>query len=193
MKSEHSLSTDRAKIVRGRLRDVWTSVVTLPGWNECGQCLRVYGLFLACVIPLGVLSGFFEPGFANLSRRTLILLPLYLALRPALVEELVFRTLLLPRNIEGASKSRLAFIGLPSLALFVASHPLHGWLTRPAAMALFTDPIFLLCAALLGVTCTLAYWITRSIWPPVVLHWISVLVWILFLGGQGLVGTAMQQ
>ena len=41
-------------------------------------------------------------------------------------------------------------------------------------------------ATLLGATCTAAYLISRSIWPPVVLHWLTVLAWIWLLGGRAL-------
>jgi predicted Abi (CAAX) family protease len=34
--------------------------------------------------------------------------------------------------------------------------------------------------------------VSRSLWPPVLLHWSAVLIWITLLGGQGLVGTPAQ-
>jgi CubicO group peptidase (beta-lactamase class C family) len=39
------------------------------------------------------------------------------------------------------------------------------------------------------VACTVTYWISRSLWPPVLLHWSTVLIWITLLGGQGLAGS----
>jgi predicted Abi (CAAX) family protease len=118
----------------------------------------------------------------------MVMLPLSILLRPAILEEILFRALLLPRNIRQLNKLALVANCIAALALFVISHPLHGWLTRPSALGLFTNPVFLTCAALLGAACTVTYLISRSIWPPVLLHWISVVVWILFLGGQALTG-----
>jgi predicted Abi (CAAX) family protease len=108
-----------------------------------------------------------------------------------LVEELLFRVLLLPRDTAGISRRRLIMISMMALTAFIVSHPLHAWFSRPAALELFSNPLFLVCAALLGVQCTLAYLISRSLWPPVFFHWITVVVWIMFLGGQGLIGTPL--
>jgi len=33
----------------------------------------------------------------------------------------------------------------------------------------------------------MAYLISRSLWPPVLLHWITVVAWIILLGGQQLI------
>jgi predicted Abi (CAAX) family protease len=178
--------------VLGRLADMRAAITTLPDAETWRRCLLVYVAFLACVTPLGLASGFLQPGLAALTPARLAVLPIYLLLRPALVEELFFRAALLPRDCTRVSKRRLIGNAVVALVVFVASHPLHGWLTRPAALTLFSSPIFLTCATLLGIACTLTYLISRSLWPPVLLHWISVLIWITMLGGQGLVGTALQ-
>jgi predicted Abi (CAAX) family protease len=123
---------------------------------------------------------------------TLALLPLYIALRPAFVEELVFRVLLLPRDAASVPRRKLMAVTAAALLAFVASHPINGWLFRPAALGLFTSPIFLTCATLLGVACTAAYFVSQSIWPPMAIHWLTVVVWIVLLGGQGLVGTRLR-
>ena len=86
-------------------------------------------------------------------------------------------------------RRHLIVVSVVALAVFIVSHPLHAWISRPAALGLFTSPVFLVCAALLGIMCTLAYFISRSLWLPVLLHWITVVVWIMFLGGHGLIGT----
>jgi predicted Abi (CAAX) family protease len=70
-----------------------------------------------------------------------------------------------------------------SLALFTASHPVNAILFSPTHRPTFTDPVFLVLAALLGLTCTLAYLQSGSLWPPVAIHWTAVVVWLLFLGG----------
>ena len=65
-------------------------------------------------------------------------------------------------------------------------HPLNGIFVRHDAFAVFTHPLFLLFAALLGLVCTISYQISGSLWPPMLMHWITVLVWTMFLGGKRL-------
>lgn len=91
---------------------------------------------------------------------------------PALLEELLFRVLPPPRLWPFA------------LAAYVLFHPLNAWLFWPEARDVFYDPAFLFLAALLGGGCTLLYRRTRSLWPPVALHWLVVAGWLLFLGGE---------
>ena len=57
-----------------------------------------------------------------------------------------------------------------ALALFVLWHPAQVWLG-------------LLIAAALGLTCTLAWRMTGSIWPAVAIHWVTVVGWKAVLGG----------
>lgn len=176
----------------GRLRELKTAITTLPSAREWWYCLIVYIAFLLCVLPLGIFSGLLSLKIAVMPPTQLLSLIGRLLLRPALFEELVFRGLLLPRDPASVDRGRLIRISIVALVVFVASHPLNGWLLRPAAFALFTDPIFLICAALLGISCTLAYYISRSLWPPVMIHWITVAIWILLLGGQGLVRNSVR-
>src|SRR5688572_9336828 len=172
-----------------RVADMRKAATTWPDTAAWKRCLAVYAVFLACVLPVGFLSGFFRPGLADLSPATLAFLPVYIMLRPALIEEFVFRALLLPRDATRLTQRRLLLTCTTALGIFVASHPVNAWLFRPAAFELFTNPIFLANAALLGIACTVVYLISKSLWPPVLLHWSAVLLWIVLLGGQGLVGT----
>lgn len=176
-----------------RLKDIWAAVTTWPSKKTWRLCFLVWIVFIAGALPLGFATGFFHVRLAPMSASRLVLLPFYLFLRPALLEELIFRALLLPRNLASQGLRRLLGISLVSLTLFIVSHPLHGWLTRPAAIPLFTNPVFLSCAGLLGVACTAVYLISRSLWPPVLLHLTAVFVWLVFLGGQGLIGTRLGQ
>ena len=173
--------------LRERLADVRAAIVTLPSARTWGRCLLVYAAFVACALPIGFASGLLKPGLAQLPPEMLAVLPALLLFHPALVEELVFRALLLPRDPARVSKRRLVAISALALAAFVAWHPINAWLFRPAAADLLTNPAFLLCVALLGIACTAAYLISRSLWPPVLLHWITVVVWIILLGGQKLI------
>lgn len=97
------------------------------------------------------------------------------------------------RGTQRESPSRVSvLISTVSLVAFVGAHPLAAWLYRPAAWALFTSPEFLAIAALLGAASTTMYLISKSIWPPVLLHWTAVLTWIALLGGQALLTVSDQ-
>jgi predicted Abi (CAAX) family protease len=109
-----------------------------------------------------------------------------LFLQPALVEELVFRGLLLPRNGRSLPRGRLVIVAGAALAVYVASHPIDALLFRPQILGLFASPAYLALTTLLGLACTAAYLISRSIWPAVAIHWLTVVIWIGLLGGQAL-------
>lgn len=170
-----------------RLADVRGALLTWPSAQMWRRCLAVNAAFAACSLSLGFASGFLRPGLAEVSPTTFALLPVYLLLSPALLEELLFRVILLPRDTTRVSKLRLILISAAALSLFVVAHPLSAWLFRPTALSLFKSPVFLATAALLGAACTGVYLISKSLWPRVLLHWIAVLVWVILLGGNALI------
>ena len=77
-------------------------------------------------------------------------------------------------------------MGAFSLAIFVVMHPLNGIFVRHEAFVAFTSPVFLTLAAALGLCCMIAYRLSASLWPPILMHWITVVIWTLFLGGKRL-------
>ena len=152
---------------------------SLSNWLQAGVWLVGYG---AVVIPLGWRTGLlvWEPVTDWRIGCSAGAIAFWV---PAVLEESIFRVLLLPRP--DAAISVLELIGwlVLSLVLFVAAHPLNGMLYLKAARSTFFDPIFLACAGLLGIACTATYWQSQSLWAPVLLHWIVVLLWLLGLGG----------
>jgi predicted Abi (CAAX) family protease len=38
----------------------------------------------------------------------------------------------------------------------------------------------------LGLACSIAYWLTGSLWTITILHWLAMSAWILRLGGMHL-------
>jgi predicted Abi (CAAX) family protease len=182
------ITTAQAFLLR-RMRDLRAGCTTMPPAAVWRRCLLYYLVFLACALPLGLASGLLQVQPLRVGSGKLLGLAAYLFLRPALVEELVFRGLLLPRDSSAIPRLRLLAISAGSLSLFVVSHPLNGILFRSAALGLFTNPWFLAVAALLGATCTVAYLVSGSVWPGVAVHWLTVAGWIILLGGQGLVRT----
>jgi len=74
----------------------------------------------------------------------------------------------------------MAFI---SIVVYVVAHPIFAFLVYKKAFGVFTNPGFLLSTLILGITLTISYWHSRSIWSPVVIHWIVVIVWLLIFDG----------
>jgi len=138
------------------------------------------GLFALFAIAAAFISGLtgaaaLDPAFPGLREpRPLIVLALVAFIVPALGEELMFRNLLQPRTLSGARGVVLS--GL-SLASFVAWHPVQLVAGLPTGQPLFLEPGFLAIAGLLGLVCTISVHRSGSIWPAVVMHWLTVIVW----------------
>lgn len=180
---------DLTGLMRQRLSDLWAGCTTLPTAQVWRQCLLYYLVYLAAAVPVGWASGLLRVLPLRVGPAILVGLLGILLIHPALVEEIIFRGLLLPQNTSGWPRSRLLAVAGVSLVLFVAWHPINGLLLRPAALEWFANPWFLVEAAMLGATCTAVYLASGSIWPSVLAHWLTVTVWITLLGGQGLVRT----
>ncbi|MEM9569170.1 MAG: CPBP family glutamic-type intramembrane protease [Cyanobacteria bacterium P01_E01_bin.34] len=154
-----------------------TTVPTLTQWLQSLVWLVAYA---AIVIPVGLLTGLltWEP---VKDKRLALQAGAIAFFVPSLLEESIFRIMALPRPAEAGS--RWLLWAVISLVIFIAVHPLNGMTYLKAARSTFVDPIFLACAGLLGALCTLLYWYSQSLWPPTVVHWLVVLVWLLLLGG----------
>lgn len=102
---------------------------------------------------------------------------------PATAEELFFRVLFLPHQIEQASDDSQYFWAIISLILFVIYHPLNASLFMRNAKKTFSSFFFLISATILGIICAIAYLGSGSIYPSIVIHWIVVVIWLLCFGG----------
>lgn len=172
--------------IDARVRDVGAALVTLPTAAAWRRCAYVYALFLALALPLGLTSGVLSASLAPLTAASAARLALAVAVHPAFTEELVFRALLLPRR--AAPGRRFALAVAAALTLYVVAHPVNAALFRPDTLGLFSDPAYLAMTTLLGLACTAAYVTSGSIWPAVLMHWLTVVLWILTLGGYALLG-----
>lgn len=166
--------------------DLRAAILTFPSARTWLRCLFVYAAFAAFALSIGFGSGLLRLSAAALSPKTFALLAITTFLSPALLEEIIFRVLPMPRDATRVARRRLVLVSTVSLVAFVAAHPLSAYFFRPAAWPLFTSPEFLVIAAFLGAACTAVYLISKSLWPPVLLHWTAVLAWIVQLGGQAL-------
>jgi predicted Abi (CAAX) family protease len=150
------------------------------------------GAYAAVALALGRGTGFLPAQRPKVRPLSLMRQAVVLLLTPSLIEETLFREALLPHPLEGLGPWESAAWGALSVGLFVAWHPLAGRLWYPQGRRLFDDGRFLLLATLLGVACVIAYQATGSIWPPVLIHWLVVLIWLELLGGRWQLGQGVQ-
>lgn len=140
--------------------------------------------FSALAIPFGLSTGLYAWAPVAIDG-ALIGFALYLFIVPAVLEELVFRgPLLWWRDRKGTVP---VWIIAVSLALFIAWHPVNTYLFMPEARELFSDWRFLSVAAALGAVATFLALKTRSLWPPIVFHWLIVVGWKSLLGAPDFV------
>ncbi len=170
--------------IRQRASSVSKAFLTWPSWQEWVWCLGVYSFGMLATILIGFGTGLLTVQVVAITATQLGRLAVLIFLKPCLVEETIFRGVLLPHPSETHTQSAIWKWSIFSLIVFIFAHPLNGWLIKPAVLGLFLSPAFLLCAGILGLVCTLVYLRTGSIWPPVILHWMSVVVWITLLGGK---------
>jgi predicted Abi (CAAX) family protease len=157
---------------------------TIPsGWNWL-QTLGVVVGFAAIAFPLGASRGLFswEPWQVPWYRQLGWLLRLFFV--PALLQEYIFRVLLLPYPREWVPAWSWWSWALLSLGLFVGFQLLYARFVCRSRYPLFSKPLILILYTLLGFACTIAYWLTSSLWTITVIHWLVMSAWILVLGGM---------
>lgn len=162
---------------------LWAALTRWPTGAQWLVVALITGVYAAIAIPLGRRSGF-------LVRRPVANWRIGLRggaiafLTPACTEELLFRVLLLPHPYEFAARSVVVMWAIGGAIAFVLYHPLeaHSW--YPQGNPTFKQTRFLALAGGLGITCTLAYLLTGSLWPPVAIHWLAVCLWLFYWGGQ---------
>jgi uncharacterized protein len=169
---------------RALLADLWVSIRTAPG-QEFAKCIWIMLAYSLAAISIGFLSGIYSLGALDLQK--FWFLPLTLFLFPSVPEELFFRGLLIPRNASELPWQRSVSYVVFSAFAFTIWHPLNALTVNPTAQQFFLNPFFLIIVFLLGLACGFSYLLSRSIWVPVIIHWLTVVVWVLFLGGRNLV------
>jgi predicted Abi (CAAX) family protease len=155
-----------------------TAFSTLPNiQNWLYAVILVFGYALIA-LPIGIKLNFLQFE-ANLHWSMVFRISAIAFLMPGILEELVWRVMLIPHPTETIAPAlRWFWVGL-SLIAFTAYHPLNFWVKHNT----FKDPRFIVLAALLGGVCTIAYLESGSVWTPVFVHWAIVVGWLSFLGG----------
>ena len=142
----------------------------------------IYGLIAAIV---GLNSGLFKLDIIDSSFA--FFLPFTLFVFPSFLEESFFRGILIPNNTRERGLKYALVIALISSTLFVAWHPLNALTFNKGAQEIFFNPYFLFDVFCLGMACSLSYIYSRSLWSPVIIHWLTVVIWVFFLGGRNLI------
>jgi predicted Abi (CAAX) family protease len=181
----------QAEILSKIVLRCWSGITIFPkitGWLSSLGLLLAYG---GIALGFGWKTGFlrfdnqFKGSFKSSGLHEILFVGQFFFL-PALVEELLFRLLLIPHPIETAIFADIFKWSIISLVAFVIYHPLNALTFYPAGKPTFWDWRFLTLAGLLGAVCSIAYYNTGSIWPSILIHWIVVVSWIKLLGGKHL-------
>ncbi|HSM83243.1 MAG TPA: CPBP family glutamic-type intramembrane protease, partial [Nodosilinea sp.] len=169
----------------GRAVQRFADAVTVPLNLVNGLLgLGALGLYGAIALPFGRKTRFLTRQDAVDHPWPMALSALRIFCIPALLEEVVFRVMLLPHPKEGVPGGQWMLWAVVSLTLFLLYHLLLGKTTYRAANDTLSDRRFLTLAGWLGLVLTGVYWITGSLWPIVLIHWAVVMVWIYRYGGR---------
>ena len=155
---------------------------TLPTVNDWLNTIVLLFVYAVIALPIGLGLNFLQLDL-QFERKTVIKVVISSLIAPAILEEFLFRVILLPQPLENRDFVTVVIWSAIALLLFIVYHPLNALSFFPVGRETFFNSIFLFLAALLGVICTIAYLQSASIWCPVVIHWLIVIIWLLCLGG----------
>lgn len=148
-----------------------------------GRLLVLFGCYAAAATTIYLSSGLGRVAPRIDSVAGFIALAAGFFVLPSLLEELLWRWTLIASDRLGRVNRRSAASVLASSVVFTAAHPIAAWLFVPHAREVFLRPAFLAIVFLLGLTTGVSYVWSKSIWPPVFIHWVTVLAWKFLLGG----------
>ncbi len=156
-----------------------------PPWHAPLKAWLPFPVFAVFSVTLGLGTGLYQPGVLESS--LFWFLPLSLIVFPSLLEEAFFRGILIPRDAASKGRVKAVMAITVSTLIFVLWHPFNALLFNEMALGIFLDPVFLVIVAALGLSCAYAYIKSGSLWLPIIMHWATVVVWVLFLGGRNLI------
>jgi predicted Abi (CAAX) family protease len=163
-----------------RIGSSFSTVPTLLQWGETALWLIVFAII---AIPIGMKTRLLHYKPATGSWKELAAATVIALFAPSLLEEFIFRALLLPHPSEAMSAAGQVLSVVAADVLFVLGHVVVGWLFVPSARPLFYNRSFLALSAVFGLVASVVYLRTGSIWPCVVLHWGVVVAWMVWFDG----------
>ena len=158
--------------------------VTIPtGWDWLTTMAVLVG-FGTIALVVGFSQGIlrWQPWQAPWYRYGGTLLRLLIV--PALLQEYVFRVLLIPYPKTWISGWIWWTWALLALGLFVAFQLGYARLLHRSRYPIVAHPMCISLMTILGLACTLTYRLTGSLWTIAIVHWVFVSAWWLLLGGR---------
>jgi len=159
--------------------------VNLPNLQEWGVAFWALLFYAAIALPIGYSQRFLQFKPWHVSGQQYLLLAIRLFFMPALIEEFIFRVLLLPYPSAGITGQMWIIWAVFSLILFIAYHPINAKTFYKPGNPTFFKPVFLTLTGLLGITCTVAYFLTGSLLIITLIHWVVTTAWLTLFGGMG--------
>lgn len=171
------------ELIADRLSALRYALTHRPSREEITQSLAALLIYAMVALTIGFGGGFFRPTRLDTPVWLKTILPFTMVLIPSLIEEVIYRCVLLPHPERPWSKTATRIAVAVSLSAYVLSHPIYA-LVVPELAIDFLDPPFLAIVLCLGVCCTWTYFRTGSVWVPTAIHWLTVLIWVFFLDGR---------
>ena len=167
------------------LRNNYLRSLATPPTREWRSTLLITTIYVLFALGANGLFGLFPPTY-NPGEHP-ILLALVLVVFPTFLEESIFRGMLIPIDTYQQGCVAIAFRTILSALVFTIWHPLNALTINPSARDIFCDVRFLVIVFGLGIACALVYIRSRSLWSAIMVHWTTVVVWVMFLGGHNIV------
>jgi uncharacterized protein len=152
------------------------AIVTRSQRRDWHYALILLALFSLIYLPVGFHTGFLRWDW-RLNPGLVLRVAVGALFSPGIVEELIFRVLMLPHPTEPLPPLQRQIWWLVSWSAFLLYH------LPPWTPSWFKTPMFLLGAGLVGLVCSFAYLQSRSIYTAIALHWVIVVVWLIGFGG----------
>jgi len=167
------------------LRNNYLRGLATPPSREWQSTLLITTIYVLLALGANGLSGLFQPLYNPGDNP--IRLALMLVVFPTFLEESLFRGILIPIGTYQKGGRAIVVHTMVSALAFTIWHPLNALTINPSHPAIFCDIRFLLIVFVLGIACALVYIRSRSLWSAIMVHWITVVVWVMFLGGHNIV------
>ncbi|MCI5144128.1 MAG: CPBP family intramembrane metalloprotease [Candidatus Electrothrix sp. AR3] len=153
--------------------------------QKIGLSLSLTLIFTFIALFIGNIGNLYRPQILN--SWLIYILPLSLFIFPSFLEESFFRGILIPNNTKEKGPKTILVLTLISATLFTIWHPLNALTINLSAKEVFLNPYFLIIVFCLGVICSLSYIYSKSLWAPIIIHWTTTVIWVIFLGGRNLI------
>lgn len=158
---------------------------TLPS-NLQLKAIILIPFYILFALIVGFNSNILEYNPLNTSNTLIFILPFSLFFFPSLIEEIIFRGILLPYNLKDKNTKTIIFYIFFSTLAYTLIHLLYA-IINPISAIYFENVYFLLIVFFLGVTCSIAYIYSQSLWLALIIHWVTVVVWVIILNGRNLI------